>query len=112
MGALDVDRSGKLDSAIALFSDARLGFEVSRVENIKQNQKFDEPQAVPGLEVKGIQGARMNTNKPGMMASITLSGIASVIAVNFIHPIELVKTRIQVCYTHRFCYACVCVVCY
>jgi hypothetical protein len=33
--------------------------------------------------------------KPGLGASILLSGVASVIAVNFIHPIELVKTRIQ-----------------
>jgi hypothetical protein len=34
--------------------------------------------------------------KPGVFASIFLSGVASVIAVNFIHPIELVKSRIQV----------------
>lgn len=35
-------------------------------------------------------------NAPGLWASVVLSGVASIISVNFIHPIELVKTRIQV----------------
>jgi hypothetical protein len=43
------------------------------------------------LELQANQGV-----KPGVFASIFLSGVASVIAVNFIHPIELVKSRIQV----------------
>jgi hypothetical protein len=82
MGALDVARSGYLGHSdfSELFSDAKLGFEVSRVE--KEGS----------LQARGIT----NTHKPGMAASIALSGIASIIAVNFIHPIELVKTRIQV----------------
>ena len=82
MGVLDVARSGHFGHSdlSELFSDAKLGFEVSRIEKERS------------LQSRGIT----RTHKPGMAASIALSGIASIIAVNFIHPIELVKTRIQV----------------
>ena len=43
-----------------------------------------------------VNAARMRPNKPGVGASLLISAAASIISVNFIHPIELVKTRIQV----------------
>jgi hypothetical protein len=43
-----------------------------------------------------MPGSKPYMAQPSILASIGLSGIASVIAVNFIHPIELVKTRVQV----------------
>lgn len=38
----------------------------------------------------------MAENKCGALASISLGGIAAVTAVNFTHPIEVIKTRQQV----------------
>ena len=36
------------------------------------------------------------SNKPSLLQSTVLGGTAAMIAVNFTHPIELVKTRVQV----------------
>ena len=44
------------------------------------------------------EGNKTSSNvgqKPGLLASIGLGGTCAVIAVNFTHPIELVKTRMQ-----------------
>jgi hypothetical protein len=69
-GVLDTDRSGELSS-----------------------NHFEVP--VCQLTEYTMPGSKPYSNQPGILASIGLSGVASVIAVNFIHPIELVKTRVQ-----------------
>ena len=38
----------------------------------------------------------MSSSKPSLLQSTVLGGTAAVFAVNFTHPIELVKTRVQV----------------
>ena len=35
------------------------------------------------------------TNPPGIVASVLVAGVAAVVTVNFTHPIETCKTRLQ-----------------
>jgi hypothetical protein len=37
-----------------------------------------------------------NQEKPSMFRSIGTAGIAAVVAVNFVHPIDTIKTRLQI----------------
>lgn len=50
----------------------------------------------PNLPKQETTATMAELGKPSLMQSTALGGIAAMFAVNFTHPIELVKTRVQV----------------